>query len=250
MAWDPDITDEIVQRRATFSMAAAHELRSPLTALIGFAEILEMEPENLSPAQIEAVTIIRQNAVYLQTLVNDILDLTSNSFGELMLELEPASVVEPIEAAVRSLQESITARDQTVTMDLAAGLPEIEIDPRRVRQMVQNLVQNAHTHNPKGTRIDVSAEVRNDGIAISVADTGRGIPFDPPELAFGSFRHGGAIDFSQMTGSGIGLTVTKRLAELQRGTISVESSPDGSRFEIWLPIDRANAMTRIPPGPA
>ncbi len=88
MAWDPDITDQMFQRRVTFSMAAAHELRSPLTALIGFAEILEMEPENLSEAQVEAASVIRQNALYLQTLVNDILDLTSNSFGELTLDLE------------------------------------------------------------------------------------------------------------------------------------------------------------------
>ncbi len=90
MAWDPHITDEMVERRAAFSMAAAHELRSPLTALIGFAEMLDIENENLTPTQVEAAATIRINAYYLENLVNDILDLTSNSFGELRLELEPA----------------------------------------------------------------------------------------------------------------------------------------------------------------
>lgn len=250
MAWDPQITDEMVQRRATFSMAAAHELRSPLTALIGFAEIFDMERDNLNPAQVEAVSIIRDNSLYLQTLVNDILDLTSNSFGELTLDLDRVDIAGPLLEATDSLRENAESRDQTISVRLDPGIPEVEIDARRLRQIVQNLVQNASIHNPPGTSIAVSAGVRDQGVEILVEDDGRGIPFDPPELAFGSFRHGGTIDFGQMTGSGIGLTVTKRLVELHRGRISVTSSPAGSRFEIWLPLDRAGTLTRVPPGPA
>jgi signal transduction histidine kinase len=250
MAWDPEITDEMVQRRATFSMAAAHELRSPLTALIGFAEIFDMERDNLNPAQVEAVSVIRENAFYLQTLVNDILDLTSNSFGELTLDLAPVDIAVPVCEATDSLRENAESRGQTIAVELDPGLPQVEVDPRRLRQVIQNLVQNASVHNPPGTSIRVSARVRDSGVSITVADDGRGIPFDPPELAFGSFRHGGAIDFGQMTGSGIGLTVVKRLVELHRGRISVESSPAGTRFDIWLPLDRSNAFTRVPPGPA
>jgi signal transduction histidine kinase len=250
MAWDPMITDEMVQRRATFSMAAAHELRSPLTALIGFAEIFDMERDNLNPAQTEAVSIIRENALYLQTLVNDILDLTSNSFGELTLTLSEVALAEPLRNAVASLREIAETRGQSVTLEIEPELPTIESDARRIRQVIENLLQNASVHNPPATSIRVSAGVRDAGVVIAVEDDGRGIPFDPPELAFGSFRHGGTIDFSQVTGSGIGLTVCKRLVELHRGRISVESSSDGSRFEIWLPLDRSTAMTRSDPGPA
>jgi signal transduction histidine kinase len=250
MAWDPMITDEMVQRRATFSMAAAHELRSPLTALIGFAEIFDMEGDNLNPAQTEAVSIIRENALYLQTLVNDILDLTSNSFGELRLELSEVELAGPLGEATDSLKENAETRGQSVSLEIEPGLPVIEGDSRRIRQVVQNLLQNASVHNPPGTSIRVSAGVRDSGVVIAVEDDGRGIPFDPPELAFGSFRHGGTIDFSQVTGSGIGLTVCKRLVELHRGRISVESSSAGSRFEVWLPLDRSTAMTRSDPGPA
>jgi signal transduction histidine kinase len=250
MAWDPDITDEMVQRRATFAMAAAHELRSPLTALIGFAEIFDMERDNLNEAQVEAVSVIRTNALYLQNLVNDILDLTSNSFGELTLELDRVSVSGPLREAADSLRENAESRGQTIEVETEPDLPEIEVDTRRLRQITQNLVQNASSHNPRGTSIRVMARLAEDGIVITVEDDGQGIPFDPPELAFGSFRHGGQIDFDQMTGSGIGLTVTKRLVELHRGTISVKSSADGTRFDVWLPLDRANTFTRAAPGPA
>jgi signal transduction histidine kinase len=250
MAWDPMITDEMVQRRATFSMAAAHELRSPLTALIGFAEIFDMERDNLNPAQTEAVSIIRENALYLQTLVNDILDLTSNSFGELTLALSRVDLAEPLKEATDSLKENAETRGQTLTLEIEPGLPTIEGDTRRIRQVVQNLLQNASIHNPPGTSIRICAGVEDSGVVIVVEDDGRGIPFDPPELAFGSFRHGGAIDFTPVTGSGIGLTMCKRLVELHRGRISVESSSEGSRFEVWLPLERSTAMTRSDPGPA
>jgi signal transduction histidine kinase len=250
MAWDPDITDEMVQRRATFAMAAAHELRSPLTALIGFAEIFEMENENLSPVQIEAASIIRQNALYLENLVNDILDLASNSFGELTLDLEPVDVGESISEVVASLAERFSERSQKIEVRLEPDLPEIEADRRKLRQVIENLVQNAHIHCPDGTAVEIRAEIRDRGILIEVVDDGPGLPFDPPETAFSSFEHAGTVDFGEMTGSGIGLTVAKRLTELHRGRIAVNSSDGGCRFAVWLPLDRARALTRFSPGPA
>jgi signal transduction histidine kinase len=251
MAWDPDLTDELVQRRAMFSMAAAHELKSPITALIGFTEILEIEKGNLTPLQEEAIEMIGTNARYLQTLVNDILDLTSNSFGELKLELGPTDVAEVISQVTESLGLKITERGQKLEVEVESGLPQIEADDRRIRQVVQNLLQNAHVHTPPGTSIKVSATTRHGGIVIAVEDDGPGLPFDRPEDAFASFRHAGTVDLEKMTGSGIGLTVAKRVAELHRGLIMVESEKgEGTKFEVWLPIDRANTFTRVPPGPA
>ncbi len=250
MAWDPNLTDEMVQRRAAFAMAAAHELRSPLTALIGFAEMLDIENENLTPAQVEAASVIRINAYYLENLVNDILDLTSNSFGELRLELEPVDVTEPIRDVANSLAGRIDGQGQSLDLQLETGLPKIEADRRRLRQTIENLVHNAHVHCPAGSRIEIRAQLEGEGITIEVADDGPGLPFDPPEAAFSSFKHAGTINFGEMTGSGIGLTVAKRLTELHRGRISVSSSAEGCRFHVWLPLDHENALTRISPGPA
>jgi len=157
MAWDPLITDEIVERRATFAMAAAHELRSPLTALIGFAEMLEIENNNLNAAQVEAASIIIQNAHYLESLVNDILDMTSNSFGELTLELEPIDVADPIREIADSMKERIGERGQSINTAIEPELPKIEADQRRLRQVIQNLIHNAHIHCPEGTVIEVRA---------------------------------------------------------------------------------------------
>jgi signal transduction histidine kinase len=251
MAWDPDITDELVQRRATFSMAAAHELKSPLTALIGFTEILEMDRGNLTPLQQEAIEMITANALYLQTLVNDILDLTSNSFGELKLDLAPTDIAVVIADVTESLAVRIEERNQHLEVEVEAGLPQIEADPTRIRQVVQNLLQNATVHTGSGTTIGVRAFIRDDGIVITIEDDGPGLPFERPQEAFASFRHASAVSAGQMTGSGIGLTVTKRVTELHRGKISVESiEGQGTRFEVWLPLDRANTFTRTPPGPA
>jgi len=251
MAWDPDLTDQMVQRRAAFSMAAAHELRSPLTALVGFTEILEMERGNLTPFQKEAAEMIRTNALYLQSLVNDILDLTANSFGELKLELEPTDIESAVREVSDSLGGGIEDRGQTLTVEIEPGLPEIEADGRRIRQVVENLVNNAHVHTEPGTAIGVSVATRDNGIVIAVEDDGPGLPFENPEDAFTSFKHAGTVNVEVMNGSGIGLTVAKRVTELHRGLISVSSTPgSGTRFEVWLPLDRANTLTRLPPGPA
>ncbi len=250
MAWDPQITDEMVERRAAFAMAAAHELRSPLTAVIGFADMLDIDNENLNPAQVEAASIIRKNARYLESLVNDILDLTSNSFGELKLELEPVNVADPIRGVVESMRQHMAELEQTIEVELDPELPEIEADRRRLRQVIQNLVQNAHVHCPAGARIVIRTLTRDGGVVIEVIDDGPGLPFDRPENAFSSFRHAGTVDVGQMTGSGIGLTVARRLTELHRGRISVQSSEEGCVFSVWLPIERGAALTRFPPGPA
>ena len=251
MAWDPDLTDALVERRATFSMAAAHELRSPLTALTGFTEILEMERGNLTPLQEEAAEMIRKNALYLHALVNDILDLTSNSFGELRLELDWIDVAEVIAQVTGSLSPGIEERGQTLVVEVDPDLPRIEADSRRLRQILQNLVQNAHVHTGPDTTIGIRARRRGDGLVITVHDDGPGLPFDDPDDAFASFRHAGTVSFENMTGSGIGLTIAKRLTELHRGLISVESGQgEGTSFEVWLPLDRAGTFTRVPPGPA
>lgn len=251
IAWDPDLSDELVERRATFSMAAAHELKSPLTALIGFSEILEMERGNLTALQKEAAAMIRTNSLYLQSLVNDMSDLMANSFGELRLDLEQTDIAATVREVITSLSARIDDRDQKLSVEIEPGLPLVEADGRRIRQALQNLVHNAHVHCGPGTEIKVAARVDDGGIVITVDDDGPGLPFENPEEAFASFRHAGTIDTEELTGSGIGLTLTKRIIELHRGTVSAESPEGGgTRFRIWLPLDRARTFTLGTPGPA
>ena len=249
--WDPDLSEDMHDRRIAFLAGAAHELRSPLTAIIGFSELLGDESDGMSAAQREAVAMIEQNAIYLKRLVDDVLDLTRNSFGELPLDLGEVDTGSVAAIACASLEPAIAAKGQTIECRVEDDLPRIEADPDRLNQMITNLVGNAHAHCPAGTAIEVSLSTdRQDGeLVIEVADDGPGFPFEDPDEAFRSFRSGGPQNPAEMSGAGIGLSLTKRLVQLHRGRILVSSGPEGSTVSIRLPIDRDEARPEYRPGP-
>ena len=251
--WDPDISEDMHDRRVAFLAGAAHEIRSPLTAIVGFVEILGEERANLTEAQLEALTMIEQNARYLNRLVEDVFDMTRNSFGELPLDLDRVEVGEITSEAAHSLDPAISSKGQTLALAIEEDVPSLEADRGRVHQMVTNLVGNAYAHCPEGTRIEVSCRTEREAgeVAIAVVDDGPGLPFDDPDEAFRSFRSGGSQDPGAMSGAGIGLSMTKRLVQLHRGRILVSSEKGrGTRIEIRLPIDRASAEPSYEPGPA
>ena len=248
--WDPDVSEDMHERRIAFLAGAAHELRSPLTAIIGFSELLREEGDGMSAAQREAVAMIEQNAAYLKRLVDDVFDLTRNSFGELSLDLGEVDAGSVATIACASLEPSILAKGQTIECRTEDDLPRIEADPDRVNQMVTNLVGNAHAHCPEGTAIEVSVDREEGEVVIEVADDGPGFPFEDPDEAFRSFRSGGPQKPAEMSGAGIGLSLTKRLVQLHRGRIFVASGPEGSRVSIRLPVDRESAHPEYRPGPA
>ncbi|MFZ9668334.1 MAG: sensor histidine kinase [Solirubrobacterales bacterium] len=251
--WDPDISEDMHERRIAFLAGAAHELRSPLTAIVGFAEILGEERANLSEGQLEALMMIEQNARYLERLVRDVFDMTRNSFGELPLDLARVDVGEITSDAARSLDPAISGKGQTLVLEVEDEIQPVEADPGRIHQIVTNLVRNACAHCPEGTRIEVSCRTDREAgeVVIAVSDDGPGLPFDDPDEAFRSFRSGGPQDPGAMSGAGIGLSMTKRLVQLHRGRILVSSEKGrGTRIEIRLPIDRATAEPSYEPGPA
>ena len=249
MAWPAVITDEIIQGRTTFIMGASHELRTPLTALLGFAEILELQSDTLTPEQAEAARVIRRNAEHLHSMVDDVIDLSKNSFGELRLDIERLDIPELVAGVGETLRPQIEDKGQNLEVAAGEGVPPVEADRHRVRQIVFNLVQNAHIHTPPGTTIRLIAADHDDGVRIEVRDDGGGLPFDRPDDAFSSFRRGPAADdHREVSGSGIGLTITRRVVELHRGTIEVESERgSGTAFEVWLPRDRERARKLVAP---
>jgi signal transduction histidine kinase len=248
-AWPATITDELIQGRTTFIMGASHELRTPLTALLGFAEILELQSDTLTPQQAEAARVIRQNAEHLQSMVDDVIDLSKNSFGELRLDIEQVDVPEVVAGVCVALRPRIEDKGQSLEVDAGTGVEPVEADRHRVHQIVLNLLQNAHMHTPPGTKIRVRTEEHEDGVRLTVADDGPGLPFEQPEDAFRSFRRGPADEHSEITGSGIGLTITRRVVELHRGRIGIETETGaGTSFVVWLPRDREKARRRVGDG--
>lgn len=246
MVWEAAITDEIIQGRITFIMAASHELRSPLTALLGFAEILELESDSLSPSQAEAVAVILRNAEHLHSMLDDVIDLSRNSFGELRLELEELDAGAIVDGVCETLRPQIEARGQTLEVKIDSDLPKIEADRQRIRQIVFNLLQNAHKHTPPDSKIEVLTGEKDGGLVLTVRDDGDGLPFENPDDAFRSFRRGPDTGDSEIAGSGIGLAITKQVIDLHRGVVEVRTAPgQGTTFEVWLPIDRQKAREFI-----
>lgn len=248
--WETDWNEVLNERRAAFTMAASHEMRGPLTAIRGFAEILNEDNGNLTPEQAEAAAIVERNARHLTVLVEDVFDLSRNSFGELRLEIRPTDLAELLDSVAAAARPRVEARGQNLECQLSE-LPEVDADPARTIQMITNLVNNASVHNPGGTSIRMSARTEGKWVAVEVADDGVGIPFDDAEEAFRSFRRGDRAAEGDRTGSGIGLAITRSLIQLHRGDITVESEPgEGSVFTLWFPVNRDGATVRGGPGPA
>ncbi|MDQ2622294.1 MAG: PAS domain-containing sensor histidine kinase [Actinomycetota bacterium] len=249
--WHSNWTDNMNDRRVDFTMAASHELRTPLTVLLGFAELLLIDTSRLSPSQVEAAGIIEQTARHLRSLVDDIFDLTRNSFGELRLTLKETDMARLTESVAETLRPQIEERAQTLDVRIEGGIPLIDADSARIRQVISNLIGNASVHNGPGTAIEVDLRHVDGELLLSIADDGAGIGFDEPEDAFHSFIRGEEAIEGDRAGSGIGLPVAKRLVELHRGRITVDSRPGrGTRFEIRLPLDRDSALAPGEPGPA
>lgn len=249
--WDPDISEDLHDRRISFLAGAAHEIRSPLAVILGFTEILAMEPERLSEDQREALEMITLNTRYLERLVADVMDLTRNSFGELPLNIEPTDVAAIALEVCESIEPRAREKSQEIVFTGDDEIPSIDADPYRIRQIVLNLVQNANAHCADGTRIEVTCRVAGEEgfVEVAVADDGEGIAFEDPNDAFRSFASTGPQDPVSMSGAGIGLSITKRLVQLHRGQILLETGDRGTTFTVRLPIDRDAARPSYSPGP-
>lgn len=251
MCWPETYSEVLSDRRASFTMAAFHELKTPLTALKGFAEMLDLDRDSLTPEQRESVTMILEITGQMESLTRDIHDLAMNSFGELTLDLGPVDL-EQVVRSVIGLHRSDTAGEcRLQDPGIEPDLPPVEADEFRIRQVINNLVGNACLHNPDGTVVEVHLRRDGDGIEVEVRDHGDGLGFEPPELAFNSFYRPESSTSKGTPGSGIGLPLAKRLVELHRGRITLENCSDGgTRAVVWLPLDRDRSLQPAGPGRA
>jgi signal transduction histidine kinase len=238
--------DQLERMKDEFVLTASHELRSPLTSVQGFAELLLLERERLSPRQAETVEIILDNTRHLVHLLNDLLDLARSDAGRLAIRPVPTDVGNLVEDAVRTIRAQTEAGGQSLSERIEPGLPLLNADPDRLRQVLVNLLTNAHEYCPRGASIEVAVERNGAELEIAVSDDGPGIPADQLEHIFDRFTRGEAGLTQRVGGTGLGLAVAKSLVELHGGTISVDSSPGlGATFRMRLPAvaapDRAGA---------
>ena len=229
--------DELDRLKDEFVLTASHELRSPLTSVQGFAELLMLDRGSLTPRQRETVEIILDNCRHLVRLLNDLLDLARSDAGRLAIRPQPTEVAPLVEDVVRTMRGRTEAAGQTVSEDVQPGLPRIEAEPDRIRQILVNLITNAHEYSPEGASIGVAARAVAAEVEISVTDDGPGIPAEQLEHIFERFTRGDAGLTQRVGGTGLGVAISKSLVELHGGSIAAESKPgQGATFRLRLPV--------------
>jgi PAS domain S-box-containing protein len=216
-----------------FLSRMSHELRTPLNAILGFAQLLQRQRADTDQA--EAVGHILKGGRHLLDMINDVLDIARIEAGEMALSLEPVSVADVVDETVQLMAPLAT--DAHVTLNVAGG-PDgtyVRADRQRLRQIMLNLVSNAIKYNHPGGGVWVAWEHLERQATVSVRDDGRGISADLQSRLFTPFDRLGA-EGSGVDGTGIGLSLTRSLAEVMGGTVNVESVPGrGSTFKVVLP---------------
>ena len=225
------------EHKSEFLATMSHELRTPLNAIIGFSEVLQEQMfGELNERQIAYVNDVLEAGRHLLSLINDVLDLAKIEAGKMELELSQVAVPDVLRAAVSMHSER--ADRAGIELNLSSEPDEITItaDERRVRQVVFNLVSNAVKFTPAGGRIDLAARLEDGKVEIAVADTGTGIAAAELESIFEEFEQ--TSEGKQAEGTGLGLPLSRRLAELHGGRLWAESTPgQGSTFRLTLPLE-------------
>jgi signal transduction histidine kinase len=235
---------ELDRLKDEFVLTASHELRSPLTSVQGFAELLMLERESLTPRQAETVEVILDNCRHLVRLLNDLLDLARSDAGRLSIRPQPTEVAPLVEDVVRTMRARTEADGQVLREEVEPGLPPIYVEPDRIRQILVNLLTNAHEYSPEGASIGVAARAVAAEVEIAVSDDGPGIPAEQLERIFERFTRGDAGLTQRVGGTGLGLAISKSLADLHGGSISAESTVgEGSTFRLRLPVAPAPGPT-------
>ena len=238
-----DVTERarLEQAKSDFVATASHELRSPLTSIKGFVELLA--GTDLAERQREFLDIIALSTNRLVDLVNDLLDVARVEAGQLELQRRPISVGEAVNEVAVLLRPRLDDKKQTLTLELPHALPSAYADPGRIRQIVTNLLTNAHLYTAEGGRLGVRVGADVDHITIAVSDTGRGMSEDALGRIFDRFYRTGHD--SHGGGTGLGLAIVKSLVDLHEGTIDVASEEGrGTTFTVRIP--RAPTAVELP----
>ncbi|MDL2339416.1 MAG: ATP-binding protein, partial [Pseudomonadota bacterium] len=222
--------------KSDFLSRMSHELRTPLNAMLGFAQLLDLENRPaLSAAQRAWVGQIKQAGWHLLEMINDVLDLSRIESGNLRMDLETLDLAELLASARPLVQQSADQRHIVITDELARDATYVRGDATRVRQILTNLLSNAVKYNVDGGRIHLSSQARGDRVELMVTDTGLGMSAEQMALLFQPFNRLGR-ELTGTEGTGIGLVISQRLAELMDGELRAASHVgQGSAFILSLP---------------
>ncbi len=245
------------QLKSEFLASMSHELRTPLNSILGFSDLLLRQTSGqLSDRQVNYVELIEKSGQHLLQLINDILDLSKIEAGKVELNLQPVRVHELATDCLKMIQPRADKKRIALSLELDYRITKVWLDERRVRQIVINLLSNAIKFTPERGQVKLSGrlaygnEINGDYrpdcspvnastpyFCLEVKDSGIGIPQERWHLLFRPFQQVDSSLTRRHEGTGLGLALTKRLAELHGGTVSFQSICDrGSLFRVWLPL--------------
>ncbi len=233
--------------KTEFLSRMSHELRTPLNAMLGFAQLLRVDPRApLSDLQTQKVHHIERAGAHLLAMLTDVLDLSRIEAGSLPLKLEPLD----ISAVMQEASSLISNQAREAQVQLQVTWPDTPVhalaDQVRLRQILVNLLTNAVKYNRPQGRVMLEAMTLPPHVMLTVSDTGRGLSAEQQQHLFEPFNRLGA-ERTSIEGTGIGLVIVKRLVDLMHGRLEISSTPDvGSVFRVWLP----QARMAVVPSPA
>lgn len=249
--------EQASQLKSEFLTSMSHELRTPLNSILGFADLLQRQVAGaLNARQVKYTQIIAESGQHLLGLINDILDLAKIESGKDELDLQPIAIADLCVQCVEMVQHRADKKRLVLSQEIDGRLGQVNLDERRVRQMIINLLSNALKFTPEGGQIkfacrlaygsQLQEQYRPDRspvnlstpyLCLEVQDTGIGIAQDKWNVLFRPFQQVDASLTREHEGTGLGLALTKRLAELHGGTVSLKSvEHQGSTFAVWLPL--------------
>jgi signal transduction histidine kinase len=234
-----DITREIEADKAKreFISTVSHELRTPLTSVKGYVDLMMLGTAGpISDMQKSFLQVVKSNADRLNGLVEDLLEISRLENGKVTLNVKPLHLPDLIGDIVSSLRTETERKRMELVLEIEE-LPMIEGDPKRINQVLTNLLSNAHKYTRDGGQITVRVFQRDAQVQVDVADTGVGIPPDELPKMFSRFFRANNSLKDEVGGTGLGLSIAKSFVELHGGDMWVTSEIDvGSTFSFTLPL--------------
>ena len=236
-----DALEQAAQLREKFVHHVSYQLRSPLTNVIGFTELLASGTGGeLTTRQYEYVDHVLQSSNALMAIIDDILDLASLDRGEIILENNIYDIRDVVNSAIEGIKDRIYERKINIEINIDENIGILPIDSKRIRQIIFNLLSNAIGFSDDGQLILISIKLLNSNLIVIVRDYGRGIPSELIDKIFNRFET--YTDGSNHRGAGLGLSIVKSLVELHGGKVEIESRlKDGTTVKCILPFSDGNS---------
>jgi signal transduction histidine kinase len=230
--------EEQDKMKTEFLNSVAHELNTPLTAILSSSELLDEEQRIVPAVKSKLIKNIRESASIMSRRVKELLDLARTQVGELKIETEPVDIADVVTKAASQVRILFERKKQKLITEAPEGLPGVEADRDKLQQVVFNLLSNANKFSPDGSEISIRVKKAGAEIVVEVEDTAPPLNDEEKEKLFEPYYRGDdVVERELVPGLGLGLTITKKIVELHHGRIWVENKPEsGNIFAFSIPI--------------